>query len=370
MHKNAFAIVILSALLGCTQRPAATPGETFDAGPVFAHATPRLTHRFLVTNTTGRKVRLLKETHSCSCTKVELAGVTLEPGASTPLVMNVDVSETYSALDLTCTVNTDHPEHPNWVYHLTFMSYPRARIDPDRINLGSFPVAGARGVDSDGLKGPGRDVWVEFYGKTGDVFPSPRRVDRKSDALIATLDPTPVVHIMDGKIRRERYRLSVTLDRKHALPGDFFDTLQVPVGNGVAPQVSVRWSCVGPFTVSPAQVHFGRIAGQDASKSVEVTIESGDGAPFKLLSCNTTPEGRSPRVSLAGGKELPSGSAAAHPLTLTFSPPSEVRSTAASGAVEVMTDRAGAAMVRIPWSVFLKRRPDATGQGGSVPLGP
>ncbi len=73
---------MIISCVGCDVVRVGPPGEVFDAGPIFAGAREPLTHRYQVTNTTGRTVRILDESHSCTCTKVEVEKKTLQPGES------------------------------------------------------------------------------------------------------------------------------------------------------------------------------------------------------------------------------------------------------------------------------------------------
>ena len=121
--------------MGCSGEISRPLGKVFDAGAVFADATPVISHRFTITNTTKRPVKILEETHSCTCTAVEVEHRLLNPGESMVLKMSVRVPTGYSEYDISCTLKTDHPTLPNWDYRIRYRTFPRARVISDRITL-------------------------------------------------------------------------------------------------------------------------------------------------------------------------------------------------------------------------------------------
>ena len=151
--------LLLFLTCGCAPGTISVPGETFDAGPVFAADQAELVHRFRVTNTTGRAVRILGERHSCSCTTLELPRVALRPGESTILTMTVSVPYSYTQREICCTVVTVHPRYPEWEYRIRFESFPRARVEPEQIRVGTL----APWKESKGTLRPVFGTWLEVF---------------------------------------------------------------------------------------------------------------------------------------------------------------------------------------------------------------
>lgn len=72
-------VILLVSCLGCDKNREGAPGEVYDAGPVLA-GTASLRHQFRVVNTTDRTIRIIDESHSCTCTAIDLRAVSLRPG--------------------------------------------------------------------------------------------------------------------------------------------------------------------------------------------------------------------------------------------------------------------------------------------------
>lgn len=131
------SLLIVAAGPGCSRTTSGTaPGETHDAGPVFGVVAKSLTHRFEVVNSTDRPVRVLGESHSCTCTVVELERGVLQPGQSVPLTLRVDLPLGHAGREVSCLVETDHPRFPEWAYKLKYTNYPKAQVVPERLDLG------------------------------------------------------------------------------------------------------------------------------------------------------------------------------------------------------------------------------------------
>jgi len=159
-----FVVIALLPFAGGCRVESALPGGAFDAGPLFSSSTPMLVHEFRVTNTTGKAVRILNETHSCTCTSVAFAPKQLAPGESAPLEVKVRVPDGYSERKIHVTLKTDHPKFPSWTYEVQFVSYPEARIVPDRIELGSFVLRKDGGIA--GAQDPSsarKEAWFETF---------------------------------------------------------------------------------------------------------------------------------------------------------------------------------------------------------------
>ena len=338
-------VACLSFLVGCSSRPVGPPGGAFDAGAVFAVKTPVLTHTFLLTNTTGRAVRIMDESHTCTCTQVDLERKTLKPGEGVPLTMSVSVPQGYSSLDLGCAVLTDHPELKEWRYRMRFRSFPNARIVPDRINLGSHGSDGAGGGDEVRASRAYLEVFTPAGGRPlrpGAVTVGPE--------LAAVLDPTPTVDLIEDGVQRARYAITIDLDGKPRSDGLSSRDLTVGMAEGLPASALVVWSNVLPVTCAPAQIHFGMVADGDLPKSAKVVITSNRGAPFIASPVNRDPG--PVRVKTLGDAARPSPS---HTIELTLSDLGDGPSTALSGSASVKTDLSDMPEVEIPWSAFPRR---------------
>ncbi len=210
-----------------------------------------LTHRFLITNTTGVEVKITGENHSCSCTTVDLEPVTLVPGASTPLTMAVRVPQGYATMDLSCTVQTDHPRFPNWIYRLRFAGYPTARIDPDRIDLGRRqPIQPADYP---------KVAWLEVFAPANKKPPAPGTVSLSGGHGVRIGERSNVETLVGG-VRRARYPLGISMGRDDGILGPRAEGLNIGFGGGLPASATVQWVASSAINCFPAQVSFGIVA--------------------------------------------------------------------------------------------------------------
>ena len=181
--------LFLFFLYGCSQAIVSVPGETFDAGPVFAADQAELSHRFQITNTTGRRVRILGERHSCTCTTTDLPRAVLGPGESTFLTMTVSIPHSYAQREVGCTVLTDDPQYPEWNYGIRFESLPGARIEPEQISVGTL----APWKESKGEDRAIAEAWLEVFAPPGASLPEPSGPLDVVDGLVIHRDQRPVI---------------------------------------------------------------------------------------------------------------------------------------------------------------------------------
>jgi hypothetical protein len=356
----AFLIAAWATLPGCVG-PDVAPGEEFDAGSVFASTTPVLSHQFLVRNTTLKTVAIVGEDHSCSCTTIEVEKKRLAPGETATLTMSVKVPSTYSNLFLTCQLKTDHPQFPEWSYHLKLESFPRARIVPDSIELEASEVPGGTGREG----GPSGEAWAESFARDGEVPLAPTGIDHP-EGLRVRLEDRPKIETVARGVVRARYRIELAVEGA-ALVGTHSLPLNVRFGEGVTAGTMVVSRRNGRIECVPAQMHFGLVLTAQAVTTRKVLVRSRDGTPFRLMSV---------RADMgcvdAVGAALPSGPAPSHNLELRFSAPGEISSTALSGNVWIDTDVATLPVVTLPWSVFFSRsaqRPEVGATPGPTSTG-
>jgi hypothetical protein len=85
--RGAAIVASLSAALvpGCSESDEQRPGARVDAGAIFVSRPTVFQHRFTVTNTTRREVKILGVRPSCACSEAKLQHAYLPPGGSTTL---------------------------------------------------------------------------------------------------------------------------------------------------------------------------------------------------------------------------------------------------------------------------------------------
>ena len=132
-------LLLLTCIPGCAR---GVPGETFTAGYILPEKQSKVTHDFVVTNTTSEPVKIDSVDRSCTCTSFKLEKYQLAPGETTKLTIDVDVNPGYMQKSATCVLKTDHPRFKNWSYTTKFVSLPFMVADPSDLNLGSFTVNG------------------------------------------------------------------------------------------------------------------------------------------------------------------------------------------------------------------------------------
>lgn len=181
-------------------------GETVDLGLVFFTRQPDLSHTFQVRNVTDRTVEILGESHTCTCTAVELDRRTLRPGESTTVRMNVRIPRDLGRQGVSCRVLTDHPDHPEWLYQIVYDAMPEARVDPMRIDLGSVDLT----QDSTSRTPPRAAASLETYTPPGREPAELTNVSSSGRLRVAVGEAERVDELPRG-VRRTRFPLIVEL---------------------------------------------------------------------------------------------------------------------------------------------------------------
>jgi uncharacterized protein DUF1573 len=333
-----------NCLIGCAERKAAPPGGIFDAGPVFAHRTPVLTHRFHIKNSTDRKVNIISESHSCSCANVNISEPALEPGGSADLTLIVNVPRDYGKRHITCDVKTDHPTFPEWAYHLEFESYPRAALAPDPVQLGTYHMGSrpASKTEADWI----RDIHLAVYAPTSEVLPDIVTISPPKEIEVA-IDWGPRIETMDGGVVRALYGLRCGIRPGAHAAGSFIQPVIVNLRDGSSASAMVAWCAVGPWTVSPSHLHFGIVQPGGKSITKRVLIKSNDQRSFKIISV----ECGSSNVGLTNTETK---SACDQWIELELLPPANDGQKVMAGSIKVRTDVDGEDLI-IPWSAFLRK---------------
>lgn len=340
--RNLALLVVLAVVGGCTPRGDTQPGERFHAGALFKFLTPRLTHVFKVRNTLDRPVRILGEQHSCSCTKVRLATVELQPGEAADLEMSVDVIDGYSKSSLQCQVQTDHPKFKEWTYQLAYVTFPRATIAPNRVVLReAAEKSSAQPAEIAG------ETWLETFAPAGRDLPAPESLDTP-DGLLIDLDRNPVRDVLPDAVQRARYHLRISVPARTSIStsGGQSRAFNVRLSQGVIAGVTVVWTNRTGVECHPSQVHFGYLSSSSPPKSTRLVVRSDDGSPFRVLGF----ESSNPMVALAG--PFPTKAVAEHLFELSLRPTSEASTSVLSGSVRLKTDRRPVSSIEVPWSVF------------------
>lgn len=358
---TAFQCSILAIVLAGCGGDSRMPGGVFDAGPLFASSTPTLTHLFHVRNTTGRPVHILAENHSCECTTVELEKRELPPGGSTRLAMSARVAPVYTKKDISCTLGTDDVDHPSWVYHLQFESFPDSRIEPDRIDLGVYSVADLGGPGAVGHVTP-EEAWLEVFERPGGATAAPGSIQVPVE-LAVTRATEPEVRVLPSGIRVARYQLSISLGNSSPSAGTFRRTLNAPMEDGSGASALVSWTVRAPVNCAPPMVHFGSVAAGDAPIKQKMLISSSDGRTFRILSVDRD---EAVTAEQCPGGAFPSPPAKAHEIQLAFQVPDKRSSRFLSGTLLIRIDRDDYPVVSVPWSAFLRNQQTRLPEHGGI----
>ena len=145
------------------------PSQRYDAGLIFVDKPQEITHRFEVVNTTRRRVTISKVTPSCICSTSRVDKTVLAPGERTGLLLGVKLHAAYSKNSISCTLRTDDPSRPDWIYNFDFEAIPPIAIDPSRLDLGELDLDSGDSEGSAGRVKASSKVIVDVYSLGKDV---------------------------------------------------------------------------------------------------------------------------------------------------------------------------------------------------------
>jgi hypothetical protein len=343
-------ILIIMPMVGCWRPIAHTPGGSIDVGLICATTTPRITKTFNITNGTYKVINILGEEHSCSCTKVRYRSSQLPSGGSTMLELSVDIPRTNGPGSVTCALKTDDPAFPEWHYTLKYHSYIVASISQTNIDLGTYKLGGPAL--------PFKDVELHVYApEVGKTPARPVNIDSSQD-IVVQLDETARVDSRIGGISCSSYRVRVGLRHGDLTPGSLGDltpgsfarSVVIHLDDQSEASAKIVWSVVGPWIVSPSQLHFGLLRPGDASpRTMAVVIKASDGHAFDIVSaaCDNAV------ITLNASECIPGD---IHRIVLTLCPDINPSKPVVTGVVLVKTkDPGGTSQIRIPWSAFIQR---------------
>jgi hypothetical protein len=329
----------------------------YDAGPVFVDQTPRVSHTFQVKNESNSPLTIKEVRRSCVCTSATISKQVLAPGEAATLTMDVDVKPIFHEWTVSCNLVTDQGDRPERDYVLTYRSYPRTRFEAETITL----ECGTSGENQ-----YSRAAFLEIYEPAGSE-PDVLLSVEGGGSLTTAFDPTPIIDLIDeGRVRRSRYRVSVSLPPSYrASSGTHTETITAMTRRGYSASSVASWTYSAPVSITPPSTSFGIIDDAGPPRTRKVIIKSSDGTPFRLIAADT-PAGP---VELQG---VPSdGPSSIHVVTLLLHPASE-QGRFRSGQREIPTDHPDMPVIPIEWSAICKatRAPHETtetrGNGGKV----
>lgn len=333
-------VALLVATAGCSAgSDSSVSSRRFDAGPVFVDQTPRISHTFPVKNESNSPLTIKEVRRSCVCTSASISTQVLAPGESATLTMDVDVKPIFHEWTVSCNLVTDQGDRPERDYILTYRSYPRARFEAETITLER---------DASGENQYSRAASLEIYEPAGSE-PDILQSVEGGGSLTTAFDPSPIIDLIDeGRVRRSRYRVSVSLSPSYrASSGTHAETLIAVTRRGYSASSVASWTYSAPVCITPPSTSFGVIDDDGRPRTRKVVIRSSDGTPFRLIAADT----RDGPVELRG---VPGdGPSSIHVVTLLLHPASE-QGRFRSGQREITTDHPDMPSIPIEWSAICK----------------
>ncbi len=334
-----FCLVFVTA--GCSST--ITPGEHFDAGPVFPSRTKTVEHTFRVVNTTGRHAKIKEVKPACSCSSASLGSNSLAAGASTTLVLRVDVPNTYREWDVGCRLITDdpRPQYKNWDFELSFRAYIPARLDPATIDLGTIEKSSSKG-----RRLPMRVGYVELFSMADE--PTPQGTWALPNSLVTKRLNTPTIdRLEDGRIQRARYKVEFQMTEEALqFSGGQSRSISFDLEGNQSAAGTVSWSVIPTLITDPASLHFGLIdAAQHEDRSV--TLRAIDGRTFRVVEAEVSGK------HIVLKRNEADSSRSSHRFSVSFQGV-DGQSRALSGGVIFRTDDPGLGDITVPWSVLIR----------------
>jgi len=361
-------LVVSGASCSRSETPSSR-GEVFNAGPVFWSDTPVLEHTFQIVNRSRRLLKILEETHSCSCTQVEIGSRSIAPGAKTAITLRVNVPPGYGDRSVLCHLTTDDPATPNRSYEIRLTSYPRVSVVPAKLEFGTI-TAEDESVDEKTSAAGGRSrtplrqrAWVELYRPPNrDRPPSPKVFSLKSDVTVE-LGRVPMRDVLPDGVLRYRYPLDVVLTAGKRPAKMYVRDVAIPFEDDLIASLQVIWKQAGSLSCMPSSLAFGMAeVGDSVVKKGQVRVASYGGATFRILGVDSGSPAGAVMPGDASGR-FPTASAEVHELRFELTPPAE-GSRVFSGQAVVKTDDPRSPEVRIPWSLFLRRHESQVSRAG------
>ncbi len=333
---SAFAVAVSCG--GCGSQKNTRPGETFDAGYVFADSTPKVSREFTVRNPTDRTVRILDVAKTCGCTSFDLRRWTLGPGESTTLRINVNTPLAYQQVYSACTLKTEHPMLTDWPYTIKFTALPRVAFSTNHVNFGRIAKNGPELAQT---------AYVDTFDGPPDLL---MQEDLTAPAgLSVELSPEPERHRLAENVWNVRHTIVIKLQSPRADKSGGMQTRSIDVRahNGARASLPVIWSYDEPIVRAPSVIGFGKVAPGSKSQERILFLHSSVGKRFRILSASSAPG--SPPVSA----EFERKESDQHKLQLTLQLPEGIQAPALSGKIQITTDHEAAPVVEVPWSAIV-----------------
>lgn len=281
VHRAAWLLGCVT-LLGCGgERAAQTVSAPTPIGPVvvvrqlppvFIEETSRLEYDFPVKNETGQVVRFTGIQRSCSCTAAELGVKELAPGQETTLHFDIDLVHRKGPQRFLCQVILESGD--TWAYALETTLYERAKFADNGLTYFSMVDPNTQEV---------RAAEFQAFAKTVAELPQKIAVEVDSDRVRVERNEA-ITEVQPDAVCIRRFPLKYHL-RTPALPGPGQAAVEVRFERqGVQQQVrtGLSWNVRTLFTISPAQVYFGKVDPASAPVERKVLIRRTDRQPLAI----------------------------------------------------------------------------------------
>ena len=197
---------------------------------------------------------------------------------------------------------------------------------------------------------PAGDVTVDLFGPAGVSRDDAISIEAPPDLIVDRVG-SPAASTLPNAVSMTRHRLRVGLKPEAvSVSGAQVRSFNVKTADGRPVSIAVCWRGEGPFTVSPARLHFGAIRPDSTPSERRLMIRS-QSRPLRIKALRSEPAWLSWEDPLQAddGQE----SAAFRVLTLACSPREggEPGKTIA-GVAEITLDGEPETVLRVPWSVI------------------
>lgn len=276
---------ILIACAGCRDSPGKSP-NSIDLGYVLCGRTSKLAYPFQLNNDTSKILHILKITKSCACKSARIDSQAIAPHQSAILTLDVDVGDVHARKSVSGVVTTDDPDAPRRVFTLTFESLPRILPQPTVLQLGLVNLPSTSEGAPPEL--PAGDVTVDLFGPAGVARDDAISIEAPPDLIVDRVG-SPAASTLPNAVSMTRHRLRVGLKPEAgSVSGAHVRSFNVKTADGRTVSVSVCWRGEGPFTVSPARLHFGAIR-PDSTPSERLLMIRAQSRPIRVKALRSEP---------------------------------------------------------------------------------
>ncbi len=296
--------------------------------------TPNLRHTFVVKNTTDRQIRILKETHSCTCVSATLSHKVLAPRESAELTLVTRLPQDYTKQTIASVLETDHPEAPKLTYQLVFESYPDIRVVPDRFDISRETGEGE----------------IEIFAlPQSKSFPTLVNTESPND-LIVDISPEPQEDALPGGVRRRRFKFWISRQRESKPAGPTLQNVTFGLSTGEARSVVVACEDEAFLESVPSYLNFGLIQSTETKKQLRLMVRSKSRSEFKVL--KAAPDVAFLKIHPSEGA-LPTAAAEKHLFDIVLdSSPESLAGQPISGLITINTDVEECKSLSIQWAYF------------------